>query len=114
MTDLQQTLTEEIRSFQKTWRDDTLNPALRWFATLTLEEAAVSGDTATFIFHDPADGTQHGWRYAWRKPDEWKALTVYLHEDLATSEPTEPDQNGVRWWGVHQWVDGELIPNRGA
>lgn len=106
MTDWAELLTTEILNFQRRWGDDELSPQLRWFGTLELESAAVEGDWITFVFRDPADNTRHGWRWE-VLPDRLDLFRTHLHEDLETTDPTEPDENGVRWWGVFE--DGTVV-----
>lgn len=100
MTDIQQVLTEEIHDIQRAWRTSKIAlPNERWFTTVKLETATIEGDTITFVWRDPADGQRHGWR--WHiLPDALDVMMAHLDEDLETTEPTEPDEHGIRWWGV--------------
>ncbi|MQA84086.1 MAG: hypothetical protein GEV03_05515 [Streptosporangiales bacterium] len=114
MTDVRAFFAQAIRDEQQMVRNMTdPEPEWRWFGSLELEDVTVEGDIATFAWRDPADGTRHGWRYRFRTRGEMEAVGWRCWEEFQTSEPTEPDENGVRWWGVHQWVDGELILDRG-
>lgn len=104
MTNLTDELIAEVKSFQEWAKGDRLSPQLRWFATLELENATVEGDWISFIWRDPADNTRHGWRWE-IAPDRLYLLEAHLHEDLETTEKlTEPDKNGVRWWGIHLYT----------
>lgn len=73
-------------------------PSQRWrrFATLETHSAVLEADTMTFVLRDPVDNARHGWRWE-IAPDRLDLIDVHLMEELDTSEPTEPDEDGVRW-----------------
>lgn len=102
MTDLARTAVEEISSIQNAWRASKIAvPGERWFTTLELEAITIQDGAIVLVCRDPADGVRHGWRYECRTLDDLETLSAYLAEDLMTTDPTLPDENGVRWWGIN-------------
>lgn len=100
MENIKDVLTDEVKSFQD-WARGDLDPQVRWFATLDLESATIEGERITFVFRDPKDSTRHGWRWEILPRERWGLLHAHLHEDMAMTDPTDPDESGVRWWGVN-------------
>jgi len=100
--DLRERLRAAMVAAQQSWRtEDADSPELLW-AMLDLEAVELNGEVASFLLRD-LDGGWHGWRwqvYSDQRLPMRSWLFAHLKEDLNTSEPTEPDENGVRWWGV--------------
>jgi hypothetical protein len=109
--DLREELRAAMLSVQDGWRtEDADSPELMW-SMLTLESVTVEDGVAIFVMRDP-DGGRHGWRWdVYDGPElplgSW--LYVHLMEDLAETErPTDSDDNGVQWWGVHRLPNGPV------
>ncbi|MQA84081.1 MAG: hypothetical protein GEV03_05490 [Streptosporangiales bacterium] len=76
-----------------------------WFARLRLESVTIDENrVVSFVWRD-IDGQRYGWR--WKAPAPPASLKLgdtdmdyLLVEDIQETNPTEPDENGVRWLGV--------------
>jgi hypothetical protein len=94
---------------QRRWRESA-HEEERWFSRLRLDASRIDNEAATFLFGDTEKDVSIGYRWPlWIEEDRWDALAdpddsvslfnVHIAEDVATTEPSAPDADGVRWLG---------------